>query len=150
MHISPCVFESHLIISFLTWWHQQMETFFASLALCADNSPATGEFLSKRPVTQSFDVFFDLRLNKRLSKQLLCWWFDRPPCPLWRHCNANVHFHCKRHRPNSRQVTGARCTEVAARQSWAEYYSRPTTDSRHEGWAIKCFFVFSKMLTICA
>ena len=34
------------------------------------------------------------------------------------------------HRPHSRQVTGAHCTEVAARQSWAEYSSRPTTHSR--------------------
>ena len=33
--------------------------------LCADNSPVTGEFPSQRPVTQSFDVFFDLRPNKR-------------------------------------------------------------------------------------
>ena len=40
------------------------------------------------------------------------------------------------HRPHSRQVTGARCTEVAARQSWAEYTSRPTTDSLIQGWAI--------------
>ena len=31
--------------------------------------PVTGEFPSQRPVKQSFDVFFDLRLNKRLSKQ---------------------------------------------------------------------------------
>ena len=45
-----------------------METFSALLALCAENSPVTGEFPSQRPVTQSFDVFFDLRLNKRLSK----------------------------------------------------------------------------------
>ena len=28
-----------------------------------------GEFPTQRPVTWSFDVFFDLRLNKRLSKQ---------------------------------------------------------------------------------
>ena len=27
------------------------------------------EFPAQRPVTRSFDVFFDLRLNKRLSKQ---------------------------------------------------------------------------------
>ena len=27
------------------------------------------EFPAQRPVTQSFDVFFDLHLNKRLSKQ---------------------------------------------------------------------------------
>ena len=52
-----------------TWWRHQMETFSALLALCAGNSPVTGEFPSQRPVTQSFDVFFDLRLNKRLSKQ---------------------------------------------------------------------------------
>ena len=46
-----------------------METFSASLALCAGNSPVTSEFPSQRPVTHSFDVFFDLRLNKRLSKK---------------------------------------------------------------------------------
>ena len=42
-----------------------METFSVLLALCAENSPVTSEFPSQRPVTQSFDVFFDLRLNKR-------------------------------------------------------------------------------------
>ena len=35
-----------------------METSFALLALCAGNSPVTGEFPSQRPVTRSFDVFF--------------------------------------------------------------------------------------------
>ena len=34
-----------------------METFSALLALCAGNSPVTGEFPAQRPVTQSFDVF---------------------------------------------------------------------------------------------
>ena len=52
-----------------TWWRHQMEAFCALLALCAGNSPVTGEFPTQRPVTQSFDVFFDLRLNKWLSKQ---------------------------------------------------------------------------------
>ena len=46
-----------------------METFPALLAICAGNSPVTGEFPAQRPVTQSFDAFFDQRLNKRLSKQ---------------------------------------------------------------------------------
>ena len=46
-----------------------METFSALLAICAGNSPVPGEFPIQRPVTRSFDVFFDLRLNKRLSKQ---------------------------------------------------------------------------------
>ena len=53
------------------------------------------------------------------------------------------------HRPHSRQVTGARCTEVAVRQSWAEYSSRPTTHSRRQGWAIKDFSVWSEMCSIC-
>ena len=38
-----------------------METFSALLAFCAGNSPGTGEFPTQRPVTRSFDVFFDLR-----------------------------------------------------------------------------------------
>ena len=46
-----------------------MESFSVLLAICAGNSRTTGEFPAQRPVTQSFDVFFDLRLNKRLSKQ---------------------------------------------------------------------------------
>ena len=46
-----------------------METFSASLAICAGNSPGTSEFPAQCPVTQSFDILFDLRLNKRLSKQ---------------------------------------------------------------------------------
>ena len=48
-----------------------METFSALLALCAGNSPVNGEFPAQRPVTRSFDVLFDLRLNKRLSKQTI-------------------------------------------------------------------------------
>ena len=38
-------------------------------------------------VTRSFDVFCDLRLNKRLSKQPWGWWFETPSWSLWRHCN---------------------------------------------------------------
>ena len=44
-----------------------METFPALLAICVGNSPVLGEFPTQRPVTQSFDIFFGLRLNKRLS-----------------------------------------------------------------------------------
>ena len=54
-----------------------METFSALLAICAVNSPVPGEFPAQRPVTQSFDLFFDLRLNKRLSKQSWGWWLKR-------------------------------------------------------------------------
>ena len=50
-----------------------METFSALLDLCGGNSPITGEFPSQRPVTRSFYVFFDLRLNKQLSKPSRRW-----------------------------------------------------------------------------
>ena len=51
-------------------WLHQMKSFSALLALCEMYPPEeTRWFPSKRPVTRSFDVFFDLRLNKRLSKQ---------------------------------------------------------------------------------
>ena len=44
--------------------------------------------LTIRSVTRRFYVFFDLRLNKWLSKQSWGWWFETPSRPLWRHCNA--------------------------------------------------------------
>ena len=49
-----------------------------------------GEFPTQRPVTRSFDVFFHLRLNKRLSKQPGGWWFETPPWSLWRQCNVRL------------------------------------------------------------
>ena len=67
-----------------------METFSASLAICVGSSPVIGEFPAQRPVTRSFDVFFDLHLNKRLSKQSWGWWFETPSRPLWRHCNDAI------------------------------------------------------------
>ena len=76
-----------------TWWRHQMETISALLAICAGNSPASGEFPAQRPVTRSFDVFFDLCLNKRLRKQSRGWWFKTLSCPLWRHCNEK-HSNC--------------------------------------------------------
>ena len=70
------------------WWRYQMENISALLAICAGNSPVPGEFPTQRPVTWSFDVFFELRLNKRLSKQPWGWWFETLSCPLWNHRNA--------------------------------------------------------------
>ena len=60
-------------------------TFLITGSLC-------GEFTGDRwipaqsPVTRSFDVFFDLCLNKRLSKQSWGWWFEMPSRSLWRQC----------------------------------------------------------------
>ena len=71
----------------ISLWRHQMETFSALLALCVGNSPVTGDFPAQRPVTQSFDIFLDLRLNKRLSKQWWGWWSETPSRSLWRKCN---------------------------------------------------------------
>ena len=46
-----------------------METFSALLAICAGNSPVTGEFRAKTPVPWNFDVFFDLGQNERSIKE---------------------------------------------------------------------------------
>ena len=72
-------------------WRHQMETFSALLAIYVGNSQASGEFPAQRPVTRSFEVFFDLRLNKRLRKQPWGWWFETLSCTLWRHCNVVCH-----------------------------------------------------------
>ena len=75
-----------------SWWRHQMETFSALLALCAGNSPVPGEFPSQRPVARSLDVFFDLRVNTRLSKQSRRWWFETPSRSLPRRCNDKILF----------------------------------------------------------
>ena len=51
-----------------------------------------GEFPTQRPVTRSFDVYFDLPLNKRLSKQPWGWWFETLSWSLWRQCNVLTNF----------------------------------------------------------
>ena len=76
-------------------WRHQMETFSALLDLCEGNPLVTGGFPSQRPVTRSFDVYFDLCPNKRLSKQSRRWWFETRLRSLWRHCKViNRCHHC--------------------------------------------------------
>ena len=53
--------------------------------LCG-NSPVSS--LHKGQWRGSLVFLFYLRLNKRLSKQSRCRWFETPLCSLWRHCNA--------------------------------------------------------------
>ena len=68
-------------------WRHQMETFSALLTLSEGNHQSPVDIRPQRPVTCSFDVFFDLRLNKRGSKKSRSWWFEAPSRSLWRHCN---------------------------------------------------------------
>ena len=56
----------------------------ALLALCVESPPVTGGFPFQRSVTRSFGIVFDLRLNKWLSKQSRCRWFETPWRSLWR------------------------------------------------------------------
>ena len=80
---------SWLVVNFPgAWWRHQMETFSALLAICAGNSPISGEFPAQRPVMRSFDVIFDLCPNKRLSNQSWGWWFETPSGSLWRQSNG--------------------------------------------------------------
>ena len=74
------------------WWRHQMETFPMLLVLCAGNLPATGEFPWQRPVTRSFDVFFDRHLNRQLINSSRRRWFEMPSYSLWRHCYAHIHY----------------------------------------------------------
>ena len=98
-HVGGAAAEQWHEITNTTYWHiprwrHQIETFSALLALCVGNSPVTGEFPAQRPVKRSFDVFFELRLHKRLSKQSWGWWFETPSRSLWRHCNAQDGLCC--------------------------------------------------------
>ena len=77
-------------------WMETLENFkmtssngniFRVTGLLCGEFPGHGEFPSQRPVTRSFDVFFGLRLNKRLSKQSRRRWFETPSRPLWRRFN---------------------------------------------------------------
>ena len=90
IYIFFCLYKSAVTI----FGHSMMTSsirniFLVTVHLC-------GEFTvrlwipAQRPVTRSFDVFLDLRLNKRLSKPRWCWRFETPSRPLWRHCNATV------------------------------------------------------------
>ena len=89
--IVALVLEIYVHFIFSVFSHDDainVETFSTLLAICAGNSPVTGEFPAQRPVMWSVDVFFDLLLNKRLSKQWRGWWFETPSPPLWRQCNV--------------------------------------------------------------
>ena len=66
--------------------------FRATGHLCGEFT-VPGEFPAQKPGTRSFNVFFDLHLNKRLSKQSSGCWFETLSRPLWRHCNDIVAEH---------------------------------------------------------
>ena len=84
-----CLWSPQVVVVSYTWRRHQMEAFSALLVLCDGNPPVTGGFPLQRPVTRSFEFFFDLLLNKRLSKQSRRRWFETPSRSLWHHCNGS-------------------------------------------------------------
>ena len=64
--------------------------FRVTCPLCGELT-GPGEFPAQRPVTQSFDVYFDRRLNKQLSKQPWGWWIETPSWLLWLRCNGMLY-----------------------------------------------------------
>ena len=86
IHTSQVHTDNCLWIKFYMMTSSNGDIFRVTGPLCG-NSPVPGEFPAQRPVTRSCDVFVDLRLNKRLSKQSWGWWFETLSGPLWRHSN---------------------------------------------------------------
>ena len=80
-HYSPLINQTHHD-DVIKWKH-----FRVTGPLCGEFT-GPGEFPAQRPVTRCFDVFFHLRLNKRLSKQPWGWWFETAGWSLWRHRNV--------------------------------------------------------------
>ena len=86
-----------------------------------------GESTSHRwipPVKRSFDVFFDPRLIKLLSKQSRHGYFDTPSRSSWCHCDGNV-----------------RCQSRSDLSVWT-YGTQPSTDIHTSGKNIVTFFTW--------
>ena len=92
-------------------WRYQMETFFRITVHFARKSPVTGGFLSQRPATPSFDVLFEPRQNKRLSKPWRRRWLETPPCGLSIVCPTDCLDADQRKHPNSASLAFVRRIE---------------------------------------
>ena len=116
-----------------------MEIFSELTAFCAGTSPVPGEFPSQRPVTRSFDVSFDPRLNKRLCKQS---WFETLSRPLWRRCNeltmSTLELTLITIHPNDTQLWQARdwmIRKTISRSSyWLYHWLEPPNLGLNKSW----------------
>ena len=85
-HFAKCIWSENSHDGVIKWKH-----FPITGHLCGEFT-GPGDFAHKGQRRGAFDVLFDLRLNKRLSKQSWGWWFETQSRPLWRHCNSNHFF----------------------------------------------------------
>ena len=105
-------FAATHLVSGRLFRHRSKETSkFRISGFCVGNSPVTCDFSTQiilplsmmtssigsifcftgpfcEFTSHSFDVSFDLRLNKGLSKQSWGWWFETSSVSLWHHCNG--------------------------------------------------------------
>ena len=118
-----------------------METFSTLLAICAGNSPAYGEFPAQRPVTRSFDVFFDMRPNKQLCKQSWGWWFETPLWSLWRHRNGSVD-NCWSYNPrcNHRLWLFVQCAKLGNTLQWRHNGCDGVLNYQSHDWLLNRLF----------
>ena len=123
-----------------------MESCSASLVLCEGNSPVTGEFSSQRPVTRSFDAFFDLHLNKRLSKPSRRRWFETPSRPLWRNWKMTKEsiFRLARQRAGGRIMIIFKERRSSSALAIGSLYGqgRPLHYTIRSTWCEKCVICF--------
>ena len=121
-----CFTMTNTVVWTIVCFHDMMTSSSGNIFRVTDH--LFGEFTGprwiprKRPVTRSFDVFFDLRLNKRSSKQSWGWWFATLSRPLWRHWAKNTWIIVgnlldtkARHLPSSqRSIHSAHCAVTEA------------------------------------
>ena len=105
IYLFICLFENHFFcfaFSLHDKSHMHLQEYVKSFMMMSSNCNifrvtgplwgggplVTGGFPSQRPVPGSLDVFFELYLNKRLSKRSGRRWFETLSCSLWRHCNV--------------------------------------------------------------
>ena len=82
--------QSSIILRMGSWWRHLMEHFPRYWPLVRGIHAVTGEFSSQRPVTRSFDAFFDLHLKRRLNEPSTRRWSETPSRSLWRHYNVET------------------------------------------------------------
>ena len=108
MFIPPQRYATHLHDDVIKWkYFPRCWPFVSGIHRSPVNSP------HKRPVTMCFDAFFDLPMNKRLSKLWWGWWFETPSRLLWRQCNG------KDMSLNARSTSNIEATETVFMYVWA-------------------------------
>ena len=122
-HLQRWKFIRLLIKKNETPWHVHLCSYFLMASWNGNRvrvtGPVTGGFPSQRPVTRGFDVFFDVRMNKRLRKQSKRRWFETPERSLWRQRNVvsivcNVIMDAKQ----NLKMYGARCNYLILFCNW--------------------------------